>query len=224
MIDFTFQAGCNIMKVVRHPPIFEIGCLTFHGDPSFLWLLKLLNFTEDTMKIGRRIIAIIVLVHAALIMGVANAGTINDPDIIVNGQLEDYSIDISNNWYTFSLRANSTVLANGQTPGTSGNDEPRIKIFKSDLSPADDVLYLRPSDTSALDAGDYYMQIFSDDNNDVGTFTISSTQLIPGSGAPSPDYASGYNAGKQTCTDDPTSCGIESGGDFYVIPILVPGQ
>ena len=40
------------------------------------------------------------------------------------------------------------------------------------------------------------------------------------SGAPSLDYT----AGKQFCIDDPTSCGIESGGDFYVIPIPVKSK
>jgi hypothetical protein len=67
-----------------------------------------------------------------------------------------------------------------------------------------------PTATAQLEAGDYFLQI--QDNDDVGTFTFSSTLLKPECGAPSPDYTAGYNAGEKV------------GGGFYVIPIPVKAK
>lgn len=168
------------------------------------------------------LILIVLLVQAVLFMGTVRAGTINDPDIIVNGQLDTFSTNIDENWYTFSLREAGNILIAGEN--AFGGTIYDVSIYYSDLSQVG-VYAIVASRSISLPAGSYYLQ-FTEDAG--GTFRLSSTQLIPGSGLPSPDYTAGYNAGYdagiQACTDDPESCGIELGGDFYVIPFPVPAK
>ena len=152
---------------------------------------------------------------------VGSEGTFNNPKVIVNGQLETFSGSVEENWYTFSLNANGNVLSSGQT--TDGSFNPIINIFRSDLSLVTTAV-LSPNSTILLETGDYYLQVSESIRNVGGTFTLSSSLLIPDRILPSLEYTSGFNAGKQFCTNEPTSCGIESGGGFYVIPIPVKSK
>ena len=148
----------------------------------------------------------------------AIAGTINNPDIIVNGELTTYSTNVQNNWFTFALRENGNILITAED--ASGSPIHFIKIYDSELSFKGE-LDVHVSENKYLVAGGYYMQVTDASG---GTFRLNSTLLIPGSGLPSPAYTAGYDTGtedgKQACIDDPDSCGIESGG-FYVIPIPI---
>lgn len=162
------------------------------------------------MNVIRGGIVVLVLIQTMLLSGVANAGTINNPDIIVNGQLEQYepNANIANNWYTFSLSASGPVLASGIA---EGGWSPLIIIYNLNLVEVER-LYLNPNDTASLGAGAYYMQVSTQTSSGGGTFTFTSTFIKPECGAPSPDYTAGYNAGEK------------EGGGFIVIPIPTPAK
>lgn len=132
------------------------------------------------------------------------AGTINNATIIVNGQLETFDLDPANNWYTFTLNSSGNVLFSGQV-STGGSA--CFYIFDSSLS--EETRRCTLSAVTLLEAGDYFLQVFS--SSGAGTFTFTSTFLKPECGAPSPDYTAGYNAGEQNA-------------DFVVIPVPIKAK
>jgi len=166
------------------------------------------------MNVIRGSLVVIVLIQAMLLSGVANAGTINNADISVNGQLEQFDLDPANNWYTFTLSSSGNVLFSGID--NSGGDL-RLQIFDAGLQEVFSG-QVGPTVTASLEAGDYFMQVCSyfDCGSRTGTFTFTSTFLKPECGAPSPDYTAGFNAGE--------AAGEAAGGGFYVIPIPVPAN
>ena len=136
----------------------------------------------------------------------------------------DFTVVDSGRSHSIGLKSDGTLWTwgynfDGQLGNSNNNDTNTPVKIGSDTN------------WTAISAGNYHTIGLKSDgtlwtwgfnpDGQLGNGTNNNTNT-PGqsSGAPSLDYT----AGKQFCIDDPTSCGIESGGDFYVIPFPVKSK
>ncbi len=145
-------------------------------------------------------------------------GTILNPYLFENGVQLPYAVrDTPRNTFYFGL----TSAGNLSVSGSAGNNGINyVYIYDENLNQ----IYVLPnlySTVVSLSLGNYYLIV---SERVSGTISVFSSELDPNPIIPKTDYLKGYNDGKQACIDDPTSCGIDPGGDFYVIPFPVPAE